>query len=231
MSRSQSEKGVENLDSAVVAGRSCWSCRGPVGGFAFCPTCQAIQPPDLNLDYFQLFDLPVGFTVIAERLEILYQKLQKLFHPDRYAARGATERRLSLEHVTRLNRAYQTLRDPLLRSEYLLGMLGHPSSSGGQGEPPDPSLLMEVMEQREALEAVDLASRGAVDQLASLRGQAERCLQQDEETLAHLFVRGLSAGDAVVWSQIAQTNHHLRYHRRFMEALEAAEEKIFAGEV
>ncbi|MBF0162344.1 MAG: Fe-S protein assembly co-chaperone HscB [Magnetococcales bacterium] len=200
---------------------------------AFCPTCQVIQPTTGNVDYFRLFSLQFSFSLAVEQLEENYQSLQRQFHPDRFASRSATERRLSLEHVTRINQAYQTIRDPLLRSEYLLERLGYRVADPGQSEPQDPAFLMEVMEQREALEAVDLSAAGAAQQLGRMREETERCLEQDEAQLARLFASCLpaEAGREAVCApelrqQIVRVNHRLRYHRRFLEALDQAEENI-----
>ncbi|MEO5348187.1 MAG: Fe-S protein assembly co-chaperone HscB [Magnetococcus sp. YQC-3] len=203
-------------------GKSCWSCRGLVAGVPFCPTCQAIQPPDMAVDFFQLFGLPVAFSLEMAALEASYQALQRQFHPDRFATRSTTERRLSLEHVTRINQAYQTLRDPLARSSYLLTRMGHqPVAAEGQ----DPEFLLEVMEQREALAEVDLASTEAIEALARLRAGVERHIEQELQRLTRLFV----SATPEEMSEIARINHRLQYHRRFLEALDQAEETIYLG--
>lgn len=202
-------------------GHPCWSCRGLVTGGAFCPVCQVIQPPDLAVDFFQLFDLPKGFSLERTLLDVRYQALQRQFHPDRFATRSATERRFSLEHVTRINQAYQTLLDPLARSGYLLTCLGHLPPRSGQ---PDPEFLMEVMEQREALDAIDLTAAGAGERLARLRSEAETHIDQELQRLTRLF----AAPDAGGMEEIAQANHRLQYRRRFLEALDQAEETLFS---
>lgn len=208
-------------------GHRCWSCRGLVPGGAFCPVCQMIQPPDLTVDFFQLFDLPTGFPLERALLDARYQALQRQFHPDRFATRSATERRLSLEHVTRINQAYQTLLDPLARSGYLLTRLGHPPPTPDRSGREDPEFLMEVMEHREALAAVDLTAAGAGEQLARLRSGAEERIHGELRTLTRLF----AASDAGGMGEIAQANHRLQYHRRFLEALDQAEETLFSDSV
>ncbi len=213
-----------------AGGKSCWSCQGLVTGGSFCPTCQVIQPPDQKQDFFQLFGLPPAFPVESLPLEQTYQSLQKQFHPDHFVLRNATERRFSLEHVTRLNQAYQTLKDPLARSEYLLERLGYPLSEQDQQGVRDPDFLLEVMEDREALEAVDLTADQAVERLGRLRIQADERIAFEQAELVRLFeVCALSVASEV-GQKIVQTNHRLRYHRRFLEALEQAEEKIDAEE-
>ncbi|MBF0462206.1 MAG: Fe-S protein assembly co-chaperone HscB [Magnetococcales bacterium] len=211
-----------------AGGKSCWSCQGLVTGGSFCPTCQVIQPPDQKQDFFQLFGLPPAFPVESLPLEQTYQSLQKQFHPDRFATRSATERRFSLEQVTRLNQAYQTLRDPLTRSEYLLERLGFVSTGPGQQEAQDPEFLLEVMEQREALAAVPLTSVG-MTQLGRLRAQAEAQIAGEHAALARLFAECATSAEPDRWREIARTNHRLRYHRRFLEALDQAEEHVLGS--
>lgn len=83
-------------------------------------------------DYFQLLGLPRSFDVDMTLLNQNYFKLQQEFHPDKNkdgAARSAE-----------LNQAYNTLKNRLLRAEYLAG--GNLEAS--------PALLMEVMELRES---------------------------------------------------------------------------------
>lgn len=207
-------------------GRRCWSCHGLVTEEAFCPTCHVIQPPDPELDFFQLFGLPMVFPLDIAQLEQIYQSLQRLYHPDRFATRGVTERRFSLEHVTRLNQAYQTLRDPLARSLYLLDKISPDSTKMAQQAAQNPEFLLEVMEQRELLEGVDLASQNALVQLERLRGEALRRVAQEEADLLQLFATSLLTPEPDLLQQIAQTNHRLRYHYRFLEALDQAEEQV-----
>ncbi|MEO5363457.1 MAG: Fe-S protein assembly co-chaperone HscB [Magnetococcus sp. DMHC-8] len=197
---------------------------------AFCPTCQIIQPPDLDRNFFQLLGMPVAFSLDARQLQSTYQALQKQFHPDRFVRRSATERRLSLEHVTRLNQACQVLSDPLARSEYLLASLAPAATGQGAPEAGDPDFLLEVMEQREALAAVELTDAGAAEQLAGLRHQAEERMAHILVTLTTLFASCAPGVGPEKYRQIAQVNHRLRYHRRFLEALDQAEEKMLAGE-
>ena len=51
-------------------------------------------------------------------------RLQGEVHPDRYAAAGETEQRLALQSSARVNEAYQALKDPVARAQYLLSLHG-----------------------------------------------------------------------------------------------------------
>lgn len=212
----------------MSSSRICWSCQGLVSNTSFCPTCKAIQPLNLKLDFFQIFNLPRAFDVDKNQLEQPYQTLQMQCHPDRFATRTATERRLSLEHVTRLNQAYQTLSDPLLRGGYLLEILGHTVLDAKKPSATDPVFLMEVMEYREELESVDFASSNASDRLDQLREQAEHRVDSELLKLKNSFDDYFISPKASLLDQAAKTLDRCVYHRRFLEALDQAEETLFS---
>ena len=54
---------------------------------------------DFSKNYFELFGMPVGFVLDAAELSARYRELQKVVHPDRYAASGGRSQRLSLQEV------------------------------------------------------------------------------------------------------------------------------------
>ncbi|MSQ71783.1 MAG: Fe-S protein assembly co-chaperone HscB [Betaproteobacteria bacterium] len=102
-------------------------------------------------DHFELFGLPQQFAVDRAELDECYRELQRTVHPDRYATAGAAERRASMQLATRVNEAYKTLREPLARGRYLLGLHGvDPETESNTSMPA--GFLMEQMELREAIE-------------------------------------------------------------------------------
>ncbi len=138
--------------------RSCWSCHGPVPAIElFCQTCEALQAP-IGRDRFQRLDLERAYDIDLEQLDGSYFRYQRLLHPDRFATKSAKERALSLQHATDVNEAYETLRDPLRRAEYLLSLMGRAVNIGEQTIN-DPELLTESMERREALAEADSAAK------------------------------------------------------------------------
>lgn len=135
---------------------------------------------DFSRNYFELFDLPVTFTPDQGLLQERYRALQKQVHPDRYAHAPDQEQRVSLQFSMHVNEAFQTLKTPLLRAQYLLGLKG----SGGDTEHAathDAGFLMEQMALREELaELRDTAdARAALDELMA-RISAMRGVRIDE---------------------------------------------------
>jgi len=110
--------------------------------------------PDLQRNYFQLFDLPVDFAVDQDQLGARYRQLQKEMHPDRYAAAPAHERRLAAQYSSLINEAYATLRKPLSRALYLLEIAGMKAQEMS-GVQLDGGFLMIQMELLEKLENME----------------------------------------------------------------------------
>ncbi|MDP2700145.1 Fe-S protein assembly co-chaperone HscB [Thalassospira sp.] len=152
----------------------CWSCKGPVDAVAlFCDTCNAIQPPG-QVDHFARFGVTPGFVIDLDAIEARYIALQQVLHPDRFTTRTPREQALSQQQATSLNDAFETLKNPVTRAEYLLRMAGQ-APEGGEGHTVnDPELLMEALEMREALS--DATDRSAIDaMIRDVRGAARDC--------------------------------------------------------
>ena len=128
---------------------------------------------DFSKNYFELFGMPVDFRVDTQLLAARYRELQKVVHPDRFAAADAQSQRLSLQNATLVNEAYQTLKTPLLRAQYLLRLHGR-DIDAQQDSLNDPGFLMQQMALREALAAVPDADDphasldALLDEIASL---------------------------------------------------------------
>lgn len=110
--------------------------------------------PEFQRNYFQLFDLPVDFTLDQVQLGERYRQLQKELHPDRYAAASAHEQRIAVQYSALVNEAYATLRRPLTRALYLLELAGM-NKEAVAGEQLDGGFLMMQMELREKLESME----------------------------------------------------------------------------
>ncbi|MBN9616902.1 MAG: Fe-S protein assembly co-chaperone HscB [Acidobacteriales bacterium 59-55] len=74
--------------------------------------------PDQN--YFAFFDLPLKLDVDVASLEKQFYILSRRLHPDRFASRPVAEQEAALAQSSLLNDAYRTLKDPILRTQYLL---------------------------------------------------------------------------------------------------------------
>ncbi|MEA3193927.1 MAG: molecular chaperone HscB [Betaproteobacteria bacterium] len=100
-------------------------------------------------------------------------------HPDRFAHAGDAERRASLQWTTRVNEAFQTLKNPVSRARHLLELQGVDVAFETNTAMP-PEFLMQQMELRERLEeAKDSASLDALrKELSGDRGNLEKEIAQ-----------------------------------------------------
>ena len=112
--------------------------------------------------HFELFGVEPRFALDAGALERSYREIQSRVHPDRFAHAGEAERRASLQWTTRVNEAFQTLKNPVSRARHLLELHGVDVAFETNTAMPQ-DFLMQQMELREALdEAKDPAALEAL---------------------------------------------------------------------
>ena len=113
-------------------------------------------------DHFSLFGLPSAYRLDAVALERAYREIQTRIHPDRFVNSGDAEKRASMQWATRVNEAYRTLKDPVLRAKYLLEQAGL-DVGFETNTVMAPAFLLRQMELRESLEqAKDAAALDAL---------------------------------------------------------------------
>jgi molecular chaperone HscB len=156
----------------------CWNCRERSLGTHFCPGCGKLQQIPQSLDYFVLFEMPKKLWIEMEALEKKFLQLSWKLHPDNFVNATELERELSLKRSSELNDAYRTLRDPIARVEYLLGIEGARKEGQHKQQAP-PELLEEVFELNESLDELREAksSGGDLANLKSRLGEARRNFQ------------------------------------------------------
>ena len=75
-------------------------------------------------DYFTFFTLPRKLHLDTTALEKNFYTLSRKLHPDRFASKPLAEQEAALAQSSLLNDAYRTLKDPILRTQYLLTLEG-----------------------------------------------------------------------------------------------------------
>jgi molecular chaperone HscB len=75
-------------------------------------------------DFFAVFQLPRHLQLDTAALERSFYAQSRRLHPDRFASKSAAEQDAALAQSSLLNDAYRTLRDPILRTQHLLSLLG-----------------------------------------------------------------------------------------------------------
>jgi molecular chaperone HscB len=76
------------------------------------------------MDYFEFFGLPRKLTLDVVALEKQFYAMSRKLHPDRFAGKPVEEQEAALAQSSLLNDAYRTLKDPILRTQYLLKLEG-----------------------------------------------------------------------------------------------------------
>lgn len=105
----------------------------------------------LSLNHFELFELPVSFDIDSEQLATRYREIQRAVHPDNFVNASDKERRLALQKTTQVNEAFQVLKNPLTRGQYLLQLHQIEQETTGviQG-----NFLIQQLDLREELESI-----------------------------------------------------------------------------
>jgi molecular chaperone HscB len=117
-------------------------------------------------NHFELFQLPATFTIDMGALDAAYRDVQGKVHPDRFVNATDAEKRVAMQWATRANEAYQTLKNPQKRAQYLCEQNGVDlKTESNTAMPMD--FLMQQMEWREALgdakAGKDMAALEALD--------------------------------------------------------------------
>jgi molecular chaperone HscB len=178
-----------------------------------------MQSADLSSNFFKLFGLPVQFDMDTASLTQRYRELQWAVHPDKFANAPDSERRLSVQMAARINEGFQTLKNPLARARYLLEQKGMAMDEQNTGL--DNMFLMEQMELREAMEAV----QSAPDPEASLQQVAQDIASRSKalmEELAQLFHQG----DDESLQQAQTIVHKLQFFHRLEDEVAGLEDDL-----
>lgn len=102
------------------------------------------------MNYFELFDLPVSFTINKALLPKKYFELQKKYHPDFFSSATDEEKEDALEKSSAINKAFKIFQNLDATIKYVLQLKGMLEDEEKYKLPPD--FLMEVMELNETLD-------------------------------------------------------------------------------
>ena len=167
-------------------------------------------------NHYELFQLPQRFAVDATALDSAYRDVQSRVHPDKFVNATDAEKRVAMQWATRANEAYQTLKNPQKRAQYLCELHGVDLQTESNTAMPV-AFLMQQMEWREALG--DARAGKDMDALEALDAQVKA------ERKARLVQIGqqLDAGD---YEHAAQGVRALMFLEKFGEELNFAFEAL-----
>jgi molecular chaperone HscB len=131
-------------------------------------------------DPFETLGLAHQFKIDPREVEQRFRDLSRATHPDRFADRPASERRLAAERTALLNEAFRAIRDDMTRALSLLAAAGRPVHETTRA---DPSLLMEIMELREAIDDARTEGRSTEALFARVASRIE----EEERAVSEAF--------------------------------------------
>ena len=168
------------------------------------------------MDYFTLFGLPARYQLDTQALSLRFQDLQRQYHPDKFASGSQAEQLAAVSQSATINQAWQTLRHPLMRAEYLLSLHGFDIRSE-QHTVRDTAFLMEQLELREELDEIEQAKD--TDRLEGLIKRIKAMYsQRQQQMVAEL--------DSQPWEAAADTVRKLRFLDTLQSSAELLEEKL-----
>ncbi len=167
-------------------------------------------------NHFDLFNLPPKFALDMSALDAAYRDVQGQVHPDRFVNATDAEKRVAMQWATRANEAYQTLKNPQKRAQYLCEHNGVDLKTESNTAMPM-AFLMQQMEWRE-----ELGDAKAARDLSALEHLEEQ-VGRERRTRLEQIGHQLDAGD---FEQAAQGVRALMFLDKFGEELNFAFEAL-----
>ncbi|ARP39115.1 co-chaperone HscB [Vibrio splendidus] len=169
------------------------------------------------MNHFELFGLPLQFQLDGSLLSSQFRDLQRQFHPDKFAIASERDRLLAVQKAAQINDAYQVLKNPISRAEYLLVQHGE-DIRGEQQTMQDPMFLMEQMELREELE--DIAdSSDPEDALFAFEGKVSKMYKQQLSAIQQEL-------ESEAWLEAADRVRKLKFIAKLKNEIELVEDRL-----
>ncbi|MHA2878128.1 co-chaperone HscB [Vibrio campbellii] len=169
------------------------------------------------MNHFELFGLPSQFQLDGSLLSSQFRELQKRFHPDNFATASERDRLMAVQKAAQINDAYQVLKHPISRAEYILAENGT-EIRGEQQTMQDPMFLMEQMELREELE--DIAdSSDPESALFDFDSKVSKMYKQHLASVEQELDQGL-------WAEAEDRVRKLKFIAKLKNEIELVEDKL-----
>lgn len=172
------------------------------------------------MNYFELFDLPFAFEVTPEHISDTYRELQRAVHPDKFAHAGEHEQLLAVQKSAEVNDAFETLKDPLRRAEYMLAAQGVDIQIE-QKTLQDGAFLMQQMEYREQLEEI-AAMEDPEDAIDDFEQQIKQLTQGFYDQLAPMLVSNCK----ITLENAATIVRKLKFMNKLRDELDRLEDQL-----
>jgi len=201
---SQSKTDAETGGSAVPT--KCVDCQALQQVPFACEDCHQLLAQVQGADYFELFGVPRTYDLDVEELEEKYLTISRNIHPDKFVMAGEEMQAFALRGTAAVNNAYDVLRDPIHRAEYMLESAGGHSATEDKRVPQD--LLADVMALREEIEEAKAGDDPRA--VEAIRDRITKRKQAMERTIAGLC-RALVGGGTEMKKELRLQLNAMKY--------------------
>jgi len=170
-------------------------------------------------DYYAVLGIPRGLNLSVDDIQQRYYALSRELHPDRFMQKPEAERQRALDMSSALNDAYRTLKDPIKRAQYLLGLEGFDIGEQRSKDVP-PELLEEVFELNMALEEMRGGDDSARPQLEQAEKNFTNMLTETDQQLQSLFEQHEASRSRDVLGQIRNLLNRRKYIQNLVSEVE-----------
>lgn len=191
----------------------CTECQQEMESPLACSMCGNLGnlAPD-TFDLFELFALNPVYDIDLKDLHRKYLSMSRVIHPDIAGGDKSDQRLQALSLSAELNKAYETLRDPVARADYMLTLAGGPSASEMKAVPQ--SLLGEVLVMREEIE--ESRKSGDEARMTSIRKEIEARRAETLNRIAEI-ARGLECWQTETRKQLREQLNIMKYWNSLLE--------------
>jgi molecular chaperone HscB len=170
-------------------------------------------------DYFELLGIPRSLNLALDVLQQRYYELSRQLHPDRFMQKPEAERQRALDMSSALNDGYRTLKDPVKRAQYFLGLEGFDIGEQRSKDVP-PELLEEVFELNMALEEMRGGDDSARPQLEQAEENFTNMLAETDQQLQSFFEQYDTSQSRDVLGQIRNALNRRKYIQNLVSEVE-----------
>ncbi len=193
----------------------CATCESLAQAPVACAECHSLLEHVSGADYFELFGLERSFDIAPADIQRKFLAIARNIHPDAFVSADAATQSVVLHLSSAVNKAYETLRDPVRRAEYILEVSGGKSAADDKRVAPE--LLAEVMMLREEIE--ELRAGGNTAAIAAIRPDIARKKDATLHKIADLCRRITADADASVHDDLRLQLNSIKYFDNLLAQL------------
>jgi molecular chaperone HscB len=194
----------------------CLHCEAERTSALVCEGCHSLYPLPHSADYFDLLSVPKLYAIDESTLSTAFRAIARSVHPDRFGGEREEVHRLATRLSAEINQAFNVLKDPVRRADYMLELAGGPGAAELREVPE--GLLAEVMMLREQIDEAKAAQDApAIDaQRAGIAERREATLQKIAE-----FADGLDASTDDQKKGMRRLINSVKYYDNLLKELAA----------